>query len=76
MIKERHSNTNALVIFVFLITTTAIISLPTLSMKKSFAEDNNWYAGEGVTKDMYVKYRMSHIDTNNGRIYNDDLFQR
>src|SRR5215212_2412430 len=65
MIKDRHSKLNVLVIFVLI--STAILTLHTHLSSKAFAEDNNWYVGEGVTKDMYVKYRISHFDTNNGR---------
>ena len=51
----------------------AFTHTPQLSVKEAFAQqqeqqqDNNWYVGEGVTKDMWVKYRISHFDTNNGR---------
>jgi hypothetical protein len=38
----------------------------TLNMTSSaFAQgDNNWYPGEGVRQDMYVKYRIEDYDTN------------
>ncbi len=67
MIKERQSNLNVLVISVFLISIAVILALHTHFTTTVFAQDNNWYVGEGVTKDMYVKYRISHFDTNNGR---------
>ncbi len=65
MIKDRHSKVNVLVISVLI--STAILTLHTQLSSKAFAQDNNWYVGEGVTKDTYVKYRISHFDTNNGR---------
>jgi hypothetical protein len=69
MIKDnRESNLNVVVIFVvFLIFTVVFLALHTQPLTKAFAVDNNWYVGEGVTKDMYVKYRISHFDVNNGR---------
>ena len=65
MIKDRHSKVNVLVISVLI--STAILTLHTQLSLKAFAQDNNWYVGEGVTKDTYVKYKISHFDTNNGR---------
>jgi hypothetical protein len=56
-----------LVISVFLISAATILALHTQLSTTAFAQDNNWYVGEGVTKDMYVKYTISHFDTNNGR---------
>jgi hypothetical protein len=67
MIKDRQSNLNVLVISVFLISAATILALHTQLSTTAFAQDNNWYVGEGVTKDMYVKYTISHFDTNNGR---------
>ncbi len=69
MIKDdMKSKLNVLIFSAFLISTITILVLHTPFLtKKVFAEDNNWYVGEGVTKDMYVKYTMSHFDTNNGR---------
>jgi hypothetical protein len=58
---------NVLVISVFLISAATILALHTQLSTTAFAQDNNWYVGEGVTKDMYVKYTISHFDTNNGR---------
>ncbi|HSF49706.1 MAG TPA: hypothetical protein VLA74_03010 [Nitrososphaeraceae archaeon] len=55
------------VISVFLISLAVILAFQTQLSTKAFAVDNNWYVGEGVTKDMYVKYKMSHFDTNNDR---------
>ena len=50
-----------------LISTATILALHTQLSSKAFAQqDNNWYVGEGVTKDMYVKYKISHFDTNDG----------
>jgi hypothetical protein len=51
----------ALVLFVF----------GTLNMINSaFAQgDNNWYPGEGVKQNTYVKYRIQDYDTNEGQPY-------
>jgi hypothetical protein len=67
MTKHRQSNLNVLVISVFLFSAATILALHTQLSTTAFAQDNNWYVGEGVTKDMYVKYTISHFDTNNGR---------
>ncbi len=65
-----QSKFKILIISVFLVS-AAILALQTqLPVKEALAQqqqDNNWYVGEGVTKDMWVKYTISHFDTNNGR---------
>ena len=33
-----------------------------------------WYVGDGVTKDMYVTYRVQEHDTNNGRPFNITIY--
>ena len=73
MIKDRQSKLNVLVISVFLVS-IAILALQTQLSSKAYAVDNNWYVGEGVTKDMYVKYKMSHFDTNNGREFTMTIY--
>ena len=65
MIKDRQTKFKILIISVLI--PTAFLALHTQFSSKAFAEDNNWYVGEGVKKDMYVKYTISHFDTNNGR---------
>ena len=72
MIKYSHSKLKILIISsIFLFSIAAILVLHTqLPVKEALAQqqqDNNWYVGEGVTIDMYVKYRISHFDVNNGR---------
>jgi len=69
MIKEdMKSNLNVLIVSAFLIITATFMAVHTPFLtKKAFAVDDNWYVGEGVTKNMYLKYKMSHFDTNNGR---------
>jgi hypothetical protein len=65
-----HSKLNIAIISVFLVSLSILALQTQLSVKEAFAQqqqDNNWYVGEGVTKDMYVKYRISHFDVNNGR---------
>jgi hypothetical protein len=48
-----------------------VIPFGTLSMTKgAFAQgDNNWYPGEGVKQDTYVKYQIEDLDTNDGQPY-------
>jgi hypothetical protein len=55
---------------------TLVLSLGTIFMTlpDSQAEDNNWYVGEGVKKDMYVKYLVSHYDVNNGREFEITIY--
>ena len=55
---------------------TLVLSLGTifLTLPDSQAEDNNWYVGEGVKKDMYVKYTVSYFDTNNGRPFDITIY--
>ncbi len=53
---------------------SAVLATTDLLFSNAFAVDNNWYVGEGVTKDMYVKYKMSHFDTNNGREFTMTIY--
>ena len=55
---------------------TLVLSLGTifLTLPYSQAEDNNWYVGEGVKKDMYVKYKVSYFDTNNARPFDITIY--
>ena len=55
---------------------TLVLSLGTIFMTlpDSQAEDNNWYVGEGVKKDMYVKYLVGYFDTNNGRPFEITIY--
>lgn len=48
-----------------------VIPFGTLSVTKgAFAQgDNNWYPGEGVKQDMYVKYQIEDFDTNEKQPY-------
>ena len=63
-----QSKSKIVIISVFLVSLSILALQTQLSLKEVFAQqDNNWYVGEGVTKDMYVKYRISHFDVNNGR---------
>jgi hypothetical protein len=44
---------------------TSVLVLGTLNMMdSSFAQTPDWYPGEGVRQDMYVKYRIEDYDTN------------
>ena len=71
MIRDGHPKLKILIISIFIASTVTILASQTqLSLKEALAQqqpDNNWYVGEGVDKDMYVKYRISHFDVNNGR---------
>jgi hypothetical protein len=52
---------------VFALMALALVLFGTLNMMMSsaFAQgDNNWFPGEGVRQDMYVKYRIEDYDTN------------
>jgi hypothetical protein len=53
---------------------SSVLATTDLLFSNAFAVDNNWYVGEGVTKDMYVKYKMSHFDTNNGREFTMTIY--
>jgi hypothetical protein len=53
---------------------SAVLATTDLLFSNAFAVDDNWYVGEGVTKDMYVKYKMSHFDTNNGREFTMTIY--
>src|SRR5215218_9414826 len=43
-----------------------VLAFGTLNViKGAFAQgDNNWYPGEGIKQDMYVKYQIEDFDTN------------
>lgn len=62
------------IFIVSVLVSSALLATTDLLISKAFAVDNNWYVGEGVTKDMYVKYRMSHFDTNNGREFTMTIY--
>lgn len=40
-------------------------TLNMMLMNSAFAQTPDWYPGEGVKQDMYVKYRIQDYDTNN-----------
>lgn len=56
------------VVFAFI---ALVLAFGTLNVIKSaFAQgDNNWYPGEGVKQDMYVKYQIEDFDTNEKQPY-------
>jgi hypothetical protein len=72
MIKDQLSKLQIFIISVLV--SSALLATTDLLFSNAFAVDNNWYVGEGVTKDMYVKYRMSHFDTNNGREFTMTIY--
>lgn len=45
-----QSNLNLWTISIFLISIVVMFALHTQISRTAFAEDNNWYVGEGVTK--------------------------
>lgn len=56
---------------VLLLATASMIGSPVFSgtQKSAYAADNNWFLGEGAQKDMYVIYRVSFFDLNDGRTF-------
>jgi len=53
-----------------LVASLIVLGALSASMNSAFAQgDDLWYPGEGVTQDMYVKYRIQEIDTNNEQPY-------
>jgi hypothetical protein len=54
---------------------TSVFVLGTLNMmNRAFAQTPEWYPGEGVRQDMYVKYRIQDYDTNEQQPYNLTLY--
>jgi hypothetical protein len=54
---------------------TSVFVLGTLNMMNSaFAQTPEWYPGEGVRQDMYVKYRIQDYDTNEQQPYSLTLY--
>src|SRR5215212_6027765 len=45
-----------------------------LPIKNAYAVDNNWYLGEGAKQNMYVKYNIRELDTNNGRPFEMTIY--
>ena len=43
-------------------------------IKNAYAADNNWYVGEGAKENMYVKYNIRELDTNNGRPFEMTIY--
>jgi hypothetical protein len=43
-------------------------------MNSAFAQTPDWYPGEGIRQDMYVKYRIQDFDTNNRQPYTLTLY--
>jgi hypothetical protein len=56
---------------VFAMVALVLLVFGTLNMiNRAFAQgDNNWYPGEGVKQNMYVKYRIEDYDTNERQPY-------
>ena len=49
-------------------------TLNMMLMNSVFAQTPDWYPGEGVKQDMYVKYRIQDYDTNNRQPYTITLY--
>jgi hypothetical protein len=49
-------------------------TLNMMMMNSAFAQTPDWYPGEGVKQDMYVKYRIQDYDTNNRQPYTLTLY--
>jgi hypothetical protein len=45
-----------------------------MSAKSAYAVDDLWYVGEGAKPDMYVKYRIQELDTNNGQPFDMTIY--
>jgi hypothetical protein len=45
-----------------------------MMMNSAFAQTPEWYPGEGVKQDMYVKYRIQDYDTNNRQPFTLTLY--
>lgn len=58
-------------IFIGLILTLGTFFITT---SNALAQENNWYVGKGVEKDMYVKYKVGYFDTNNGREFDITIY--
>jgi hypothetical protein len=43
-------------------------------LRNAYAEDNNWYVGEGAKPNMYVTYQIQDFDTNNGRPFTMTIY--
>jgi hypothetical protein len=55
----------------------SVLVFGTLNMmmtNSAFAQTPDWYPGEGVRQDMYVKYRIQDYDTNNRQPYTITLY--
>jgi hypothetical protein len=61
---------------VFALMALVLVVFGTLNMTSSALAqgDNNWYPGEGIRQDMYVKYRIEDYDTNEKQPYNLTLY--
>jgi hypothetical protein len=66
--KSRHSFSIAIVA-ALIITATMTSNITDLrSIKKAYAaDDNNWFLGKGAKPNMYVTYKISEHDTNEGQ---------
>ena len=59
--------------FIVLILISTVLLLP-YNSNSANAANGRWYVGDGVTKDMYVTYRIQEHDTNNARPFDMTIY--
>jgi hypothetical protein len=57
-----------------LLASVLVFGTLSMMMNSAFAQTPDWYPGEGVRQDMYVKYRIQDYDTNNRQPYTLTLY--
>jgi hypothetical protein len=57
-----------------LLASVLVFGTLSMMMNSAFAQTPEWYPGEGVRQDMYVKYRIQDYDTNNRQPYTLTLY--
>jgi len=57
-----------------LLASVLVFGTLSMMMNSAFAQTPDWYPGEGVRQDMYVKYRIQDFDTNNRQPYTLTLY--
>ena len=72
MHKHIFLNGNAIVLSFLIMLSLGLLVIGSNNLV--FAQDNNWYVGEGVKQNMYVTYRISDHDLENGRPYTMTIY--
>jgi hypothetical protein len=70
---ETTNNFRRLILGAMLISSVMVIAIH-YPIRNAYAADNNWYVGEGAKKNMYVKYNIRELDTNNGRPFDMTIY--